>query len=362
MRDSMASNVTRDLAIIAAVFIFATVLLYGYIAWYTPEGMETVYRNWDGPAYVVVARSMYDSKIIHALPKLPGIDRPSYYAQEFPLYPVFIRMFAFIGYEQSMIFVSLLFSLLFIFACYFLIHEVEPTANALVVSLLLIYYVPRWFVVSHVGSSEPVFLFFLVMCWHFFYRKRYTLSAVCLAAAQLARLSGAFFFAGFLLYGVLRQRSLRNLLPYFIAPAALGALFLFYGLRFGDVYIELKEYALHPITHWQPFINFFHPEGYYDVWKEGLLLLHLLYAVAIGILIQKKQYVLSLTSLPYYLYLFFVHHSDMSRYLLPLLPLVAIAFAPALSKKAVYIPMLLFVPVIFMIALSYISYNVAGVL
>lgn len=358
----MEQKTARDLSLITIIFLLASIVLYGYFSWFTKGGMETVYRNWDGPAYVVVAKSFYNPKIIAEVNNLPYIERASYFSQEFPLYPVFIRMFSFLGYDQSMIFVSQLFSLLFVFAVYLLVKKIEPGANALVIGLLLIFYVPRWFVVSHVGSSEPVFMFLITLFWLLYQDKRVFLSSLALGLAQLARLPGAFFFFGVVSYGLLRRVAIQKLLPFMVVPAFLVGLFLVYQMKLGNFWAAIDEYSAHAVTQWPPFQNFTSPEGYYDIWKEGVLLIHIFYAIAIAIVFQKKLYFLAFTSLPYYLYLFFVHHSDMSRYLLPLLPLIAIAFAPALSKKSVYIPLFLFIPLVYLIAISYISYNVAGVL
>lgn len=356
----MEKTTIRELGIITIVFLAASLFLYGYFGIFTKGGMDTVYRNWDGPAYVIVAKSLYNPDVIRQINKLPYIDRPSYFSQQFPLYPLFIRTFSFLGYYQAMILVSQLFALLFIYACYFLLRDVNPKANALLMGILLIFYTPRWFIVSHVGSSEPMFLFFLTMCWLLQRKKQIFLSAVCGALAMLTRPAGIFVFVGIVLYGLLFRRKLMTVVWYLLIPITLAVLFGVYKAIFGNFFIYLWETGHYPFFQIPPFMNFSTLEYYYDVWKEGLLFIYLLYGIALAILIERKHYFLAVTLVPYYLYLLFVHHADISRYMLPILPLLAIAYEPAWSKKSVYFLLFLFVPVIYLFAISYMGYNVAS--
>lgn len=359
----MEKTTIRELGIITIVFLAASLVLYGYFGLFTKGGMDTVYRNWDGPAYVVVAKSLYNPAVIGKVNKLqPLITRPSYFSQQFPLYPLFIRLFSFLGYYQSMIVVSQVFSLLFLYACYFLLRDINQKANALLVGILLVFYTPRWFIVSHVGSSEPVFLFFLTMLWLLYRRKKMFLSALCGALAVLAKPTGIFVFLGIVLYSVLFRPKVKTIMPYLLIPLALSGLFGVYKGVFGNFFIYLDETGRYPFFQLPPFTNFTTLDNYYNVWKEGLLFLYLLYGVGLAVLIERKLYFLAVTMAPYYLYLLFVHHPDISRYMLPILPLLAVAFEPVLSKKSVYIPLFLFVPVIYLFAVSYMQYNIAGAL
>jgi hypothetical protein len=356
----MEQKTIRDCGIITIVFLLASLVFYGYFVWMTPGGMTTIYRNWDGPAYAIVAKSLYNPDIIENINTLaPDITRPSYFTQEYPLYPIFIRMFSALGYNEAMIVVSQMFSLLFILLCYFLFKHVQPESNALVLCLLLIFYLPRWFIVSKVGSSEPVYMFFATLSMYLYLKQKTVPSALSGALAVLTRLSGIFYFIGIAVFMVVRRLHPKRFMPYLLMPLTLVLIFVFYGSVFGNIMISIDEYAKHPITQWPPFRNFTNLEYYHDIWKEGQLLLHLLYAIAISVLISRKQYFLAITALPYFAYLFFVHHADMSRYLLPLMPLLFIAFEKQLSTKSVYIPMFLFVPIIYLIAISFVEYNLA---
>ena len=128
----------RDIAWIINVFLLASIILYGYYGFFSSGGMEYVYRNWDGPGYVVVAKTLYDVNLINKINPFPFLAA-THYSFQFPLYPLTIRLFSFLGYNESMIFVSQLFALLFSIALYVLVKQVNPKANALVVALLSIF-------------------------------------------------------------------------------------------------------------------------------------------------------------------------------------------------------------------------------
>ena len=84
-----------------------TAILSTVIIW-AAAGMRTVYQNYDGPFYIVVARAWYNQDIIRhtfsfALPL-------EYYPAHFPLYPLLINLIHLAGlnYLQAMVGVNLL--------------------------------------------------------------------------------------------------------------------------------------------------------------------------------------------------------------------------------------------------------------
>ncbi|MCR4326306.1 MAG: hypothetical protein NUV52_01470, partial [Candidatus Roizmanbacteria bacterium] len=178
----------RDFLIIAAIFVISTLILYASHWLFTPFKLQLIYQNWDGPSYVVIAKSFYNPELID---KANTLRLPAtHFAAHFPLYPLFIFLFSFMGYFRAMIFVSLVFALLFLYVLYILIKELYPKLNPLLVVLPFIVITPRWFTVYHVGSSEPVFLFFIALALLYMVRKKWWLSAVFAALAQLTRSQG----------------------------------------------------------------------------------------------------------------------------------------------------------------------------
>ena len=70
--------------------------------------MLEVYKQFDGPLYIIPAKTGYDPKQIAQLNRdsvLP--QNPLYYTAHLPMYPFFIKLFSFIfGYLKSMIIVN----------------------------------------------------------------------------------------------------------------------------------------------------------------------------------------------------------------------------------------------------------------
>ena len=363
----------RDISIITAVFLCASLFLYGYYAFFTTDGMETVFRNWDGPGYMVVAKSLYDTDIITKVNPFPFLS-PSFFAYQFPLYPLFIRLFSWMGYAPSMIFTSNLFAYGFTIALYFLVKTVYPKANALVVALLSLFYMPRWFIVGHVGSSEPLLLFSITMFLLFLVKKKFLLSAVFLSLAQMTKSQGILFFGGVLcayIYQipVVRKKTLargiREFLPFLLVPLTLAVVFAWYKRAFGDFFIYLSINSLNNAMQW-PLLKIFTiteishiPTGFCTGWKESYIFNYFLYLLPIILFFQQKLPVFGIIGLIYYLPTLSLVHGDVSRYSLPLLPLLFLGYSEVLSKKAVYLTLFLCIPMVILFAIGYINYNLA---
>ena len=84
------------------------------------DGMLNIYRNWDGPSYLIVAKSLYNPEIIKKLlfSPLPA----TYFSAHFPLYPLLIKLAnIFLPIHQAGLFVNLLagFALNLLFFLFF---------------------------------------------------------------------------------------------------------------------------------------------------------------------------------------------------------------------------------------------------
>ena len=361
-------RIFRDFYIITIVFILASAVLYGYYEYFGKDKTIPIYRNWDGPAYVIVAKTLYNINLIHQVNTV-GL-MPADYSQQFPLYPLFIRMFSFLGYKQSMIFTSQFFSLLFIFTFYLLLRIVNPKANTLMISLLLIFYTPRWFIVSHVGSSEPIFMFFATLFLLLFMKNHFFLAALSASLAQASRAQGILYSIGVLVYSfgdlfITRKTSIikgiKKYLPFVLIPLTLAGIFTFFWYSYGDFFINIKIHAGHPEIRWLPLQMFINYSAYeFNAWKESLIINYIIYLLAIIIMFQKRLYFIAVTSLVFYIPLLFLFHVDVSRYALPLLPVLFLAFSDSLSKKSVYITLLACIPLVYLFAIGYININLAG--
>ncbi len=109
----MEKIIPRSLVLI---FLFSSIIFFGRYLFFHPLKLQLLYQSWDGPAYVVVAKSFYNPILIDAA---NTVRLPTYYfANHFPLYPVFIKLLSFIGYWRSALVISQVFALLFTIAIY----------------------------------------------------------------------------------------------------------------------------------------------------------------------------------------------------------------------------------------------------
>jgi len=252
-----------------------------------------------------------------------------------------------------------------------LIKELKISTKPIWVILPLIFFPARWFIVSRVGSSEPVFLFFLVLCLIYFYRQKFLLSALFAALAQLTRAQGILIFAGIMSYYLFQVVNknikltwnliYKQILPYFLIPTALLSVFTLFQIQYGDFFA-----FFHSITHYQhlqlpmyKIFNQIHVATSINVWKEVYIYDYLIYLIPCFLLFKKKLY------FPFFIYLFFLLpipflvHADVSRYALPLLPFFAIGMSNFISHRYFRYSLLLIIPAIYAYAVNFTLLNLS---
>jgi hypothetical protein len=120
-------------------------------------GFSNILRNWDGPHYIVVAKSFYDpSKIV---PLLFTDVSPSYYPAHFPLYPIFIAIFApILGFFYSALFVNIAAGILLNYVFYRVAKKY--TDHPLLLTAVFTVFPPRFLVTRAILAPEPL----MVLC------------------------------------------------------------------------------------------------------------------------------------------------------------------------------------------------------
>lgn len=356
----------KDLLIIALLFTCISAIFFLF-AKTTRGGMDSIFKSWDGPSYVIAAQSLY---IPSEAVKFNSIQSPEIRADftflpaHFPLYPLLIRSFSFIGYYQAMLLISLPFSLAFIFAFYFLSRQLH-LANPLLLTLPMILLPPRWFIVSHTGSSEPLFFFLVITSLLFYFRRSPWASAAMAALAMLTRPQGALLGLAYLFIASIdlyHSKDLRLIFhrygPYLLIPLSLLGVFWFYLWQTGDFWAFFSAISI--FHHFKftlfPTFNYGAP-NIETFWQEGSVLYYFLYLSAIIKLFFEKRWQLGVLGIIFYLPLLFLQHEDISRYALPLMPLAFIAFAKVVSTRSFNLAAFLSAPAIFFYATNFVLYN-----
>lgn len=355
------------LYLLAASFVTCAVF-YGYYFVTKATDLDIVYKNWDGPGYVLAAMSMYDPEVASENNFFASADiRPdwTWLPAHFPLVPILIRTLSIIGYFPAMLLIGLVFTTLSYIALYELLRSLKVTRSPLWLTLPFIFLSPRWFVVSHVGSTESAFMFFMLMFLIFFHRKEHTQGAFFAALAQLTRPHGIFLFMGIsavALWEMYRKheytRTVRTYLPYLVMPACVLLVFIFYKVQTGNFFAFFEAIALTSNLRNLPFLTFTYPNTNLETfWQEVNALDYVIYLAAALSMFRKKLWQFGVIALVYFIPLIFIQHTDISRYAIPLLPFAFIGFSEVIEKKEFTLASLFMAPAVIMYAINFMDHN-----
>lgn len=342
-------------------------------------GFNTIYRNYDGLEYVMIAKTFYDPALIASLHQsLPA----NYFASHFPGYSLLIAFFApFLGFLKSMLFTSVLSTILAVWAFYFLVSRQKLSSHPLFLSIIFLILPARWLIVHSVGSSEPLFIFLVISALYFFMRfedtKHYPdllLAAFTGMLAQITRPPGLLLFLALALYIHWRfylqikiigfKKALINHLKYFpliLMPLGLLGIFWLYGQTYGDFWAYFHSGDNIHLT-FPPFQVFNKTQFWVgDIWLEDIVYIFILGLLGGIMLLKQKLYPLAFFALTYLAAASFVVHRDISRYLLPIFPFILIAFEKTLTSKEFKIILPIILIAIYLYAQNFLLANTAPI-
>jgi hypothetical protein len=336
------------------------------------DGMATVAANYDGPLYLVVAKTFYNADAIKQSFSFPL--PVEYYAAHFPLFPFIIRLFAPVfGYLYSMLFVSVASGALASIYFYYFIKEFAGKKNALFVTFLFGILPARWLISRSVGSADPLFVASIIASIYHFRKGEYLKAGLWGMVAQLTKSPAIILFIAYALHLATRKmrkliddsseawiRSLKitKTIPLLLIPIALLVVFSIYKGVFGNYFAYFNSgdniHLLFP-----PFQIFNYSAPWVGTfWLEEIIFIYLIGLVTLLRLIRKKFYLLAWFTGIFFASLLFVSHRDLLRYSLPIIPFVYVAFSEVFENKEFkYAVWILFVP-IYLYSLVFISQNV----
>lgn len=365
-----------DLAITFLIWLPHILSLPSFYNLNFSQGFSTIYRNFDGLEYVVIAKTFYVPALIRQIPQSLS---PSYYPSHFPLFPIFIALFApFLGYLKSMLFVSVLSTILSSLAFYLLLKKFDLTSQPLWLSVVFLLLPARWVIVHSVGSPEPMFIFFSLLSLYFFKifedskKQRFLwLASLSIALTQLTRPPGILLFAAigvYLLYKTFRKNrnisSLFGLIQYYplaLAPLALLGVFLWFQITTGNFFAYFHSGDNIHLT-FPPF-QVFNKHQFWvgDIWLENIIYIFLLGVLGGLQLLKSPLEPAGFFVLIYLLATSFVVHRDISRYALPVMPFAIIAFEKILVKREFKIAMAFLALAIYLYSQNFILANIAPI-
>lgn len=363
----------KDLALLTIITVTFTLVLWlphilalpNFWGLNFAAGFNTIYRNFDGLEYIVIAKTFYNPEAIANL----HLTQPAgYFASHFPGYPLLISLFApFLGYLKSMLFVSLLFTILGAWAFYLLVKDFKLSSNPFLLSLIFLILPARWVIVRSVGSPEPVFIFFIILSIYFFLRNKIWSIAVFASLAQLVRPPGILLGIAlglFVLWQGYQKKSLKYALsfyPLLLVPLTLLGIFYWFSITYNDFFAYFHSGDNIHLT-FPPF-QVFNINQFWvgDMWLEDIVYIFILGFLGGLLLIKQKLYPLAFFVLTYLTASIFVAHRDISRYLLPIAPFVIIAFEKILVSREFKIVLAILALAIYLYSQNFIINNVAPV-
>lgn len=377
----------RDCLILACITVLITLAVWLPHILALPDfwglnfsaGFNTIYRNFDGLEYIIIAKTFYNPTAIAALQQsLPT----NYFASHFPGYAVFIAFFAvFIGFLKSMLIASLFSTILAVWAFYFLVKDFRLSAHPLFLSFIFLVLPARWLIVHSVGSSEPLFIFLTIATFFFVLKFENSkafidilLAGVFGLLAQIVRPPGILIFIALVLYVHWRfyiqikvisfKKAFLNHLKYFpliLIPLGLLGIFYLYSQTYDNFFAYFNSGDNIHLT-FPPFQVFNKHQAWVgDIWLEDIVYIFILGFFGGVMLIKQKLYPLAFFVLTYLAAASFVVHRDISRYLLPIFPFMIIAFEKTLTSKEFKIILPIILLAIYLYAQNFLIANIAPI-
>jgi 4-amino-4-deoxy-L-arabinose transferase-like glycosyltransferase len=340
------------------------VLISTFILWES-VGLLTIYKHYDGPLYVVPAKTFYDPVKIKQL-KLETTLSPNYFAAHLPLYPILIRIMSQIGlignlpYLKSMVGVNLLSTIGLVLFFYFLLKKFKLTKNPLVLASVFLF-LPRFLVIRSVGAPESLFILLILLSLYFFEKERFWLAGLFGGLSVMTKTPGILLFAGYGL--VFLERWLKekrvnwHWLGILLIPLGLLAVFGIYRIQYKDFFAYFHSGDnIHLVFPFSVF-NFQKP-WVGTAWIEDVIFYYFIYGLTIIYLKNIKYRSFFYFGLVFFTATLFVQHRDISRYSLALWPLALIAFEKFFTSKKFLIIFIILLPAIFLYAWNFLLYNV----
>lgn len=344
------------------------------------SGFSTIYRNYDGIEYIVIAKTLYSPELLSQIPQNLSSN---YYPSHFPGFSLAIALFApLAGYLKSMILVSFLFTIGSVVIFYLLVKRFELTSQPVWLSVVFLILPARWVIVHSVGSAEPMFIFFTLLAIYFYksyeslgYMKFMWFCAFASAAAQITRPPGILIFISIILYALYKNFKkhrwfspisifiplIKTHYPMVLVPVSLLAIFTLFHFQLGNFWAYFNSGDNIHLT-LPPFSVFNKYQAWVgDIWLEDIIYI-LFIAIVGGIRLLKSPLGVSgVFVLVYTMATIFVAHRDISRYILPTMPFILIGIERVINTKEFKIAAIILFAAIYLYSQNFIIENTAPI-
>ncbi len=370
MRKSTAKHILK-IALISFLPVFLVYLPFLlrleqiYFLKLNPDGMLNIYRNWDGPNYLVVAKSLYDQEKIRdfLFSPLPT----TYFTAHFPLFPLLIKVFGLISPNLPLAGVLTTLTTGFLLNLLFFSFIKTRTKHPFWLTLIFTLLPARLFITRSIIAPEPLMMFLILAGFMFYERKRYLYASLSIALAVMTKFQVIILTASFVLLEAYRffvqkkMPRLKSLLPGLLSGFLTLLLFLYYQAKTGKFLIFFEAQKVNKLQLSLPYSQFdFSQTWIGSIWLEDLIFYFLILFASAAYLYQKKI-LYSFAVFIYATFLLFIPQRDLTRFSASVMPFVFWAAAPILEKKYFRIAFLIILPAVYFYTLNFILNNQAPV-
>ncbi len=291
-------------------------------------GMERIVANFDGLNFLAAAKTNYDPHLLETrYADILAGRKNVYFAAHYPGFPGLIKLFD-LGLDgpNALLMSIVAGNILLAWGLFeFCLLVTANPKKSLVMTTVALLLPARMLADRAVGSNEPLFMFLVLMSLVANARKQHWVSALLGTGAVLTRSPGILLFAAYAIKIASEKSNVRSkiksILPYLLIPAALLALWGFYGYRFGSFWAYFQVGG--NINLYWPFSVFATGMDWVSgIWLEDII--YLLVLLTWGVKMYWDRNSWSPTALFGIIYLglgMCVAHRDLGRYMLPITPL-----------------------------------------
>ena len=326
-----------------------------------PGGFFNIIANWDGPNYLVVAKTWYN---LAKISKMGFVNPPIYYTAHFPLFPFFIYLFHFVfGWLKAGVVTNVLFGLSLNFLFYFLARK--HTKHPLFLTLIFTVFPARFLVTRVISAPETLMLSLILLSIMFFDNEKYLLSSIFGSLAVLTKIQSLFLFFAYLavffeMY--IRDKKLKKgYLWTLLMPLSLLGLFSFYWLRVGNFFAFFTaEKGNNLFVHF-PFAQFNYLSHWGGSWLEDVVF-YIMGMILLTVSLWKTKYRAWFYFVLFYsLFLIVTPQRDITRFSYSILPFFLFRFEKFFTSKIFKWTLFLSLPAIYFYVVNFILVNQAPI-
>ncbi|EKD94565.1 MAG: hypothetical protein ACD_26C00034G0100 [uncultured bacterium] len=326
------------------------------------QGMATIVSNFDGPLYIVAAKTMYNPELIGKDYQFPLTNE--YYSAHFPMFPLLIKVFSpILGNPYSMLLVTITSSLLALYFFYKHAREYLSSNNSLWLTFVFAIFPARWLIVRSVGSPEPFFIAAILASTYFFGKGKYLLAGLWGLLAQVTKSPAILLFIAYILqifisnFKDIKKIELKKYIPLLLIPFGVFLVFGLYKLTYGNFWVYFKS-GDNMHLFFPPFQIFNYSATWVGTfWLEEVIFIYLIGILGLYKLYQEKMMTYFYFSLIFFIPLLFVAHRDLMRYSLPLVPFFLLGFRDLIVKTEFKVAIAVLLIPIYLYSLAFISQN-----